>query len=183
MKKRKFLNSTEIEKLINAIPEGQNYIRDRCMLLMCFIHGLRVSELQELRMQDVDMVNHCLSVSRLKNGTPALHPIQEREIEAINQWLALRPSYPDSDSEWLFLSRDGGKLSRQQLSRLINRYGELANLGVAVHPNMLRHACGYALAQSGVDIRVIQGYLGHKNIQNTAIYLENSNSLFDEVCL
>lgn len=60
-------------------------------------------------------------------------------------------------------------------------YGQLAGLGVPVHPHMLRHACGYALADKGIDTRLIQDYWGHKNIQNMVIYTASNVERFRNI--
>ncbi|HDJ1441180.1 TPA: tyrosine-type recombinase/integrase [Serratia rubidaea] len=178
MKKRKYLTHIEVEQMIDAVPHGPNSARDRCMLLMCFIHGLRVSELRGLRLEDIDLNTNRLHVARLKNGFSVQHPIQIRERLAIKQWLKQRPRYLEADSSWLFLSRHGGQISRQQLYRLMKTYGQLAGISVQVHPHMLRHSCGFALADKGVDTRLIQDYLGHRNIQNTVIYTASNVERF-----
>ncbi|AVJ19039.1 tyrosine-type DNA invertase [Serratia rhizosphaerae] len=178
MKKRKYLTHIEVEQMIDAVPQGLNSARDRCMLLMCFIHGLRVSELRGLRLEDIDLNTNRLHVARLKNGFSVQHPIQIRERLAIKQWLSQRPRYLEADSPWLFLSRHGGQISRQQLYRLMKNYGQLAGISVQVHPHMLRHSCGFALADKGVDTRLIQDYLGHRNIQNTVIYTASNVERF-----
>ncbi|WP_380183059.1 tyrosine-type recombinase/integrase [Kalamiella sp. sgz302252] len=170
MSDQKFLSHNDVDRLISAIPDSVNGWRDRCMLLMCFTHGLRVSELCGLRLEDVDPAINFLHIDRLKNGFPVEHPIEFRERITLIKWLQQRPAYLRSESPWLFLSRNGNKISRQQLYRLIRSYGERAGLSRKVHPHMLRHACGYALANRGVDTRLIQDYLGHKNRQNTAVY-------------
>lgn len=115
-----------------------------------------------------------------ENGFSVQHPIQPREHSALVSWLALRPQYLEADSDFLFLSRQG-RLSRQQMHRLFREYGELAGLNVPVHPHMLRHACGYALADDGIDTRLIQDYLGHKNIQNTVIYTASNAGRFRSI--
>ncbi|WP_439069434.1 tyrosine-type DNA invertase [Serratia nevei] len=183
MKKRKFLSQVEIEQLIAAVHEGKNSIRDRCLLLMCFIHGLRVSELRALRLEDIDLTSNRIHISRLKNGFSVQHPIQPRERQALLHWLAQRTSYPDAEAPWLFLSRHGGQISRQQLYRLMRMYGEMAGISVQVHPHMLRHSCGYALADKGFDTRLIQDYLGHKNIQNTVIYTATNVERFRAISI
>ena len=170
MSKQNFLSHDDVTRLISAIPDGINGWRDRCMLLMCFTHGLRASELCGLQLKDVDPTINFLHIDRLKNGIPVEHPIQFRERIALVKWLQQRPACLHSASPWLFLSRNGHKISRQQLYRLIKSYGERAGISGKVHPHMLRHACGYALANRGIDTRLIQAYLGHKNRQNTAIY-------------
>ncbi|HHL2500261.1 TPA: tyrosine-type recombinase/integrase [Yersinia enterocolitica] len=66
MANRKFLSRNEVERLLDAIPANKNTARDKCMLLMCFIHGLRTTELRSLRLQDMDLAGNRLNVSRLK---------------------------------------------------------------------------------------------------------------------
>ncbi|QMV53730.1 tyrosine-type recombinase/integrase [Ewingella americana] len=166
--------------MIAATATGKNSSRDECMLLMCFIHGLRVTELINLRVSDIELTTKRISVSRLKNGITVQHPLQHREVAVIEQWLQIRAGFLDADTPWLFLSKHGGQLSRQQFYRLVRKYGESAGLDVQVHPHMLRHACGFALADKGLDTRLIQDYLGHKNIQNTVIYAaKNVKRLID----
>jgi len=175
---QKILNQREIEKIIAATAMGKNSARDECMLLMCFIHGLRVTELINLRVSDIQLKANKISVSRLKNGLAVQHLLQPREVLAIEKWLTVRSGYIDADMPWLFLSKHGGQLSRQQFYRLVCKYGKISGLGVQVHPHMLRHACGYALANKGLDTIVIQKYLGHRNIQNTTIYTTSTAAQF-----
>ncbi|PKB85962.1 integrase [Ewingella americana] len=178
MKMQNFLDQKQIEKIIAATAMGRNSARDECMLLMCFIHGLRVTELINLRVSDVDLKINRISVSRLKNGFAVQHPLQPREVVAIEKWLTFRSRFIDADTPWLFLSKHGGQLSRQQFYRLVRKYGETGGLDVQVHPHMLRHACGFALADKGLDTIVIQKYLGHRNIQNTTIYTGTTASQY-----
>ncbi len=167
---RKFLSMDEVQRLLDAIPDHKNTVRDKCMLLVCFIHGLRVSELCNLRLQDLDLLSKKLYVNRLKNGFSTIHPLQPREQLALSQWLIKRTGCLNADLPWLFLSRKGTPFSRQQIHVMMRNYGVQAGIAVPVHPHMLRHACGYALAEEGVDTRLIQDYLGHRNIQHTAAY-------------
>lgn len=68
----------------------------------------------------------------------------------------MRTSYPHAESEWVFLSRKGNPLSRQQFYQIISTSGDNAGLSLEIHPHMLRHSCGFALANMGVDTRLIQ---------------------------
>lgn len=151
------------------------------MLMMCFMHGLRVSELSLLKLHDIELANKVIFISRLKNGFSVQHPLQERELAALETWLKKRPGYLGAESDYLFLSRHGKNLSRQQLYRIFRMAGKAANISVDVHPHMFRHACGYALADKGCDTRLIQDYLGHKNIQNTVIYTASNAARFKAV--
>jgi type 1 fimbriae regulatory protein FimB/type 1 fimbriae regulatory protein FimE len=80
----------------------------------------------------------------------------------------------------VFTSERGAPFTRAGFSRLVERAGEAAELGFKVHPHMLRHACGFALANKGHDTRALQAYLGHKNIQHTVRYTELSPDRFKD---
>jgi type 1 fimbriae regulatory protein FimB len=86
---------------------------------------------------------------------------------------------PDADS--FFISERRRPLSRCTAWLAIRKYGELAELSLPVHPHMLRHACGFALADQGADTRLIQDYLGHRNIQHTVIYTASNPARFERL--
>jgi len=81
----------------------------------------------------------------------------------------------------LFLSNRRGKLSRKTAWLAIRNYCEQAGLPLPAHPHMLRHACGFALADQGADTRLIQDYLGHRNIQHTVIYTASNPARFEKL--
>lgn len=179
MGSRKYITSEEVEAMINSVPEGEFYFRDRCLIMMSFIHGLRVSELKNLKVSDINGNN--IFISRLKNGLSTTHPLQTREVNELELWLHKRGSWLNNTLPWLFLSRNGLPISRQQIYSLIRKYGEKAGLALAVHPHMLRHACGFKLADNGSDTRLIQDYLGHKNIQHTVLYTASNAKRFNSI--
>ena len=139
--------------------------RDRCLLLLMFRHGLRVSEACGLRLSQVDIESRVLHVSRLKQGLSTTHPLRGDELRVIKAWLAERARMkPETDA--FFISERRGPLSRKTAWVMIRDYGRLAGLPVEAHPHMLRHACGFALADQGADTRLIQDYLGYSNMQH-----------------
>jgi type 1 fimbriae regulatory protein FimB len=87
MSDRKHLVSAEVEKLIAATKGTRHETRDRCLLLLMFRHGLRVSEACGLRLSQVDIDSRVLHVTRLKDGLSTTHPLRGDEIRAINAWL------------------------------------------------------------------------------------------------
>ncbi|HBU6431713.1 tyrosine-type recombinase/integrase [Klebsiella michiganensis] len=176
--KRKFLTQNEIELLLKAAKSGLHARRNYCLTLLCFIHGLRASEICRLKVSDIDLKERCIYIHRLKKGFSTTHPLLTKEIEALKRWLESRASYPGSDSEWLFLSRKGNPLSRQQFYQIISSSGEHAALSLEIHPHMLRHSCGFALANMGIDTRLIQDYLGHRNIRHTVWYTASNAGRF-----
>ena len=91
------------------------------------------------------------------------HPLRGDEIRAIKAWLVERARMK-APGRSFFLSEQRKPLHRSTVNLMLLKYGEKARLPVAVHPHMLRHACGFALADQGEDTRLIQDYLGHRNI-------------------
>ncbi|HEY3591070.1 MAG TPA: tyrosine-type recombinase/integrase [Buttiauxella sp.] len=178
--KRYFLTKKEVELLLAQTSTGKNQVRNTCMLLMCYFHGLRVSELLGIKLSDLDTSSGVLFVRRLKNGFSATHPLSPRVLSSLKHWLTLRDkmSVAAKDSDYLFPTSKGAMLTRQTIYLLIQRYGELANLGIKVHPHMLRHACGFELANKGMDTRLIQDYLGHRNISHTVRYTASNPERF-----
>lgn len=180
MNDRKHLVLTEVERLIAATKGSRTEARDRCLLLLMFRHGLRVSEAVGLQMSQVDLESRVLHVSRLKKGLSTTHPLRPDEVRVIKVWLAERKRLkPDGDA--FFVSERRKPLSRKTAWLAIKSYGEKAELSVAAHPHMLRHACGFALADQGADTRLIQDYLGHRNIQHTVIYTATNPARFEKL--
>jgi len=168
VRSREYLTPAEVDRLMAAAGAvGRHRLRDRTLLLVAYRHGLRVSELVDLKWDQVDLAAGRLHVNRLKNGNPATHYLEGDEIRALRR---LRREYPDSP--FLFTTERGGPLTRSAVNKLVERAGRLAGLEFPVHPHMLRHACGFALANKGVDTRTIQDYLGHKSIQHTVRYTQ-----------
>uniref|UniRef100_UPI003F706D96 tyrosine-type recombinase/integrase n=1 Tax=Enterobacter ludwigii TaxID=299767 RepID=UPI003F706D96 len=150
-------------------------LRDRCMILMCFYHGLRISELLGLTVRDIDLAGGTIFIRRLKNGFSTVHPLQPDERQLLGEWMSRRPL---SNEGWLFPNAKGNHLTRQYMYKQLRHYGLLAGLAVRVHPHMLRHACGYELAEQGMDTRLIQDYLGHRNIRHTVHYTAGNAARF-----
>jgi site-specific recombinase XerD len=112
-------------------------------------------------------------VRRVKRGTPATHPLGGIELRALRRLQRESPK-----SEFVFVSERGAPFSAAGFAKMVERAGGEAGFKLKAHPHMLRHACGYALANAGHDTRSLQAYLGHKNIQHTVRYTELSPSRF-----
>jgi len=162
---REHLTIDEVERLIEAAKNNRYGQRDALMVLLAFRHGLRAAEVCDLRWEQVDFKTASLHVRRLKNGTPSTHPLTGRELRALR-----RHQRETAKSPFVFVSERGAPLSAPGFSRMIERAALSAKLSIKAHAHMLRHACGYKLANDGHDTRSLQAYLGHKNIQNTTRY-------------
>ncbi|WP_272691077.1 tyrosine-type DNA invertase [Providencia sp. PROV116] len=181
MKQRKFITRNEINMLLDATKYGRYPERDYCLLLMGFLHGFRVSELSHLSINDIDLVQKIVYVRRLKGGLSTIQPLYLSELNVIKSWLKKRKKFETPGVSNLFISQKRQGLSRYQIFRLIEKYGRLAKLNIKVHPHMLRHACGYALADLGRDTRLIQDYLGHRNISHTVCYTASNEKRFNKM--
>ena len=140
--------------------------RDATMVLIAFRHGLRPAELVALRWDAVDFNHGQLHVARVKGSAASVHPLTGRELRALRR--LKREQEPASP--FVFTSERGAPFATGGFRTLIGRLGEAAGFDFRVHPHMLRHACGYKLANDGVDTRSLQAYLGHRNIQHTVRY-------------
>ena len=180
---RKYITGSEWVAFFAAIDGSATERRDRAMFGMAYKHGLRVSELNTLRVSDLDLSGKTVFIRRLKNGLSTTHPLQPDTAEWLAHWLELRRTHrvQACSRDVLFLSTAGKKISRQWIHRLSQAYSRKAGLLVDVHPHMLRHACGYALADQGLDTRLIQDYLGHRNISHTVRYTASNAARFSRV--
>jgi type 1 fimbriae regulatory protein FimB/type 1 fimbriae regulatory protein FimE len=169
---REYLTEAEVEALIAACKDNRQPHRDATMILIAFRHGLRASELVDLQWTQVDFEAARLAVSRVKNGTPSTHPLTGRQLRA------LRKLRRDSKSLFVFVNERGTPVTVSNFAKLMTKARAVAGLEIKAHPHMLRHACGFTLANAGKDTRSLQAYLGHKNIQHTVKYTELAPSRF-----
>ncbi len=175
---KNFLTESEMKKFLEAARKGRHSVRDYCLMLMAYRHGLRVSELVDLRLKDLDFDSARIYVRRLKGSLSTHQPIEGDELRAIRAWLRERENYPNSSSNYLFLS-ERGPMTRQSINYLVEQIGIRAKLNFKINPHMLRHSTGYYLANKGCDTRLIQDYLGHKNIMHTVRYTRTAAYRFE----
>ena len=164
MRSREYFTETEIRLLMSTAVTGNNGARDSAMILIGYRHGLRAAELVALRWDQIDFEQRTVAIRRVKKGTPSTQPLQDDEIEAL---MALNRS-----GRFVFLTKHGTTFTTDGFAKLVDRLGQAAGLPYKAHPHMLRHACGFALANAGHDTRAIQGWLGHRDIRHTVTYTE-----------
>ena len=170
---RDHLTESEVEELMAAARRrGRHGHRDATMILVAYRHGLRVSELVSLTWSQVDARTRTIWVARLKGSDPARHPIGPTEWQAL-QFLHRAPT-----QRHIFVGERGGPISPRGFAQMLDRTAKSIEFPLNVHPHMLRHACGYKLANDGQDTRAIQSYLGHRQIQHTVRYTQLSAERF-----
>ena len=170
-----YLRVEEVDRLLTAPSDSTPIgLRDRAMLEVLYSTGLRVSELLNLRMTDVDMrmgYVRCIG----KGDKERLVPIGRKAIAAVELYLArarpefLRPSMPSPHNQVLFLARTGKRLSRISIWKILHDYGTKLGLRGRLTPHKLRHSFATHLLE-GADLRSVQLMLGHADISTTQIY-------------
>jgi integrase len=167
VRSREHLLEQEVEQMIAAIKRagGRYAHRDATLILLLYRHGLRTAEAATLKWEQIDFATATLHVVRVKNGSPATHPLQGDSLRALRKLKRDHPAMP-----FVFTSSRKAPLAPDTIRGIVERAGDLAGLPFPVHAHMLRHGCGYYLAAHKTDTRTIQAYLGHKNIQHTVRY-------------
>jgi integrase len=180
VRSREYLTWDEVGRMIKAAGKNRNGHRDATLILVASRHGLRVSELIDLRWEQIDFNRSEMHIKRVKAGSPATHQIPGREL----RWLRKLEREQRPKSAFVFTSERKSPFSRRGVHKLVAQAGVAAGLAFPCHPHMLRHASGYKLANDGVSTGIIQKYLGHRNIQHTVRYTELSakqfKNLFDD---
>lgn len=179
--RRKYLELSEINALLEGAKyTGRNGVRNYTLLLMMFRHGLRVSEAARLRWGAISFDAQTVFINRVKNSNSGVHPLQDDEVEAL---LKVKSIYPRS--KYVFPnSKDiqNGKLATSGINKIMQRAAKAAGIdALKIHPHTLRHSCGYFLCNDGYDTRLIQSWLGHRDIRNTVIYTEMNPARFNSI--
>ena len=159
----KFLTLDETRQLFAGITDK----RDKALFLLAYRHGLRASEVGLLRVSDLDLKRLRIMLHRLKGSLSGEHPLQADEARALRAWLKNR----ETDSSILFPSRRSLPISRQMLDVLRKGYAKEAAIPKDKrHFHVLKHSIATHLLDAGAELRFVQDWLGHSNIQNTVIY-------------
>ncbi len=168
----KTLSESSVEQLLAAPAENTALgIRDRAMLETIYASGLRVSELVNLALSELDSTAGLVRVTG-KGGRERIVPLGEEALAHLGQYLNdARPELLRGRvSEAVFVTRRGGPMSRQAFWQLIKRYATVAGVDEALSPHSLRHAFATHLLNHGADLRSVQMLLGHSNLSTTQIY-------------
>ena len=173
---RDYLTRDEVALLLRAAKKSPRHaVRNHAMILIAYRHGLRASEVTGLRWSDLDLFTGTIYCRRAKGSRSSLHPMKPAEIAAVEK--VLRDGRLKA-SDYVFQSERAERMTRSAFWRIVSQAGERAELPVKAYAHLLRHACGYYLANKGCDLRLIQDYLGHKQIQNTVRYTALNPSRF-----
>ena len=165
------LTNEEVNLLLSQPrPIDLKGIRDKAMLELLYATGIRVSELIDLDLEDLDLDTSCI-VCRGKNKERMI-PIYPAAAEALDSYIRLaRPQMvAESDEDALFVNVSGERMSRQGFWKLIKHYAAKANIKKDITPHTLRHSFAAHLLENGADIRALQNMLGHSDLSSTQMY-------------
>jgi type 1 fimbriae regulatory protein FimB len=169
---QKYLTPDQVATLIKTARQNRYGLRDALMIGLAYHHGLRVSELIVLRWNAIDWKRADIAVNRLKGSKSNRQPLDGGDLRALRALYRERLS-----DEYVFVSERGGPMTRDGFAKMLKATADRVGIRNA-HPHALRHACGHALAMKGRDMRLVQEYMGHTNVQNTARYMDGVSARF-----
>jgi integrase/recombinase XerC len=179
----KCLDLEQVQKLLEAPGEADILsVRDKAMLEVLYSSGIRVSELVELKMEDIDLTEGVLRVTG-KGRKDRLTPIGSQAIKAVQHYLELRaadPRFQAEGSTRVFLNKHGDSLSTRSVRRKLDKYLLQAGLDPGISPHTLRHSFATHLLNNGADLRSVQELLGHQSLSTTQIYTHLTTSRVKE---
>ncbi len=171
----KVLTVEEVSRLLDIKLETIFDYRDKAMLELMYATGLRISELLNLTMNDIDLEN-CIVRCIGKGRKERMIPIGEYVLSSMNEYLERRPKlYNMKKSEYLFLNNHGNAMSRSGFFKMLNHRLEQCDIHTKVSPHSLRHSFATHMLENGADLRTVQELLGHADISTTRIYTHISN--------
>lgn len=165
------LTQEEIKKMINSLTN----IKHKLILKILYGCGLRVSEVINLKKQDINLQEKLMHIKLAKGKKDRFVKIPDSLQENLKNYLAL------SSEEYLFPSNRGGKLAKKTISKIVESSAKKAQIKKRVYPHLLRHSFATHLLEQGTDLRIIQKILGHSDIKTTQIYLKISNASIKNV--
>jgi integrase len=173
---RKHLEPAEVAALLKAARKSGRYRqRDEAAVLLAYRHGLRASELVSLQWSQIDFKGATVTIARAKGGMTTQHPLRAVELRLLGK---LRRESPET--RYVLMSERGTPWSTSNWRKVLQRLAAVAKLPISVNPHALRHACGFKLAADGVDTRGLSHYLGHRSLQSTERYTQQSAARFKD---
>ena len=166
----KNLDVDEMSRLLDLdSAEDDLATRDQAIMELFYSSGLRLEELVNANLADIDWSERLIRV-RGKGNKERILPVGKLAAQAIQRWLAVRPAYVAADANALFLSRKKTRISARHVRQRVALWGQRQGLDQQVHPHMLRHSFASHVLESSGDLRAVQEMLGHANLSTTQVY-------------
>jgi integrase/recombinase XerC len=165
----KTLDVDQMQQLVEINTDTPLAIRDKAILELFYSCGLRLAELVGLDLQQVDLHQALVTVTGKGNKTRRV-PIGSKASDALRAWLKIRGDYIKQETQAVFLSERGGRLSPRSIQQRLRHWAQVQGMASHVHPHMLRHSFASHILESSGDLRAVQELLGHSDINTTQIY-------------
>jgi len=177
-----FLSVDEMANVLNAeaAPDDEAALRDRAIVELFYSSGIRLSELANLDVADLDAAQALVKVKG-KGSKERLVPVGAPALSAVGQYLALRGAAEGGEAGPLFTGRDGRRLNPRSIARIVERRVKASGIGRKISPHKLRHSFATHLMDAGADLRSIQEMLGHESLSTTQKYTQVSISRLMEI--
>lgn len=164
----KNIDAEQVTQLLNIQSDKPLAQRDLAMMELMYSSGLRLSELQGLNLDNMDLTNGEVKVLG-KGNKERIVPIGSKAITAIQNWLAAREQFQPKENA-LFINQRGGRLSHRSIQLAMEKWGKIQALDTHLHPHKLRHSFATHLLEASQDLRAVQELLGHSSLSTTQIY-------------
>lgn len=163
------LDADRMAKLLDISGKGPIVARDRAILELLYSSGLRLAELIDLDLGDVDLADQTVRVTG-KGNKDRIIPVGRYARQAISDWLLLRGEFASGETKALFVSAQGGRLSPRSVQSRVSYWAKRQGIDTRVYPHLFRHSFATHLLESSHDLRGVQELLGHTNISTTQVY-------------
>lgn len=171
----KYLTINDVEKILNA-PDMSNKIgiRDAFILELLYVTGIRVSELTNIKLNDISIVEKKIKIMG-KGSKERIVYYGTRCQELLNKYLNIRNDFLKQANDYLILSNTGKQISTREIRNIINRLKVKAGIDINISPHTFRHTFATHMLNEGADLRSVQELLGHENLSTTTIYTHLTN--------
>lgn len=159
----------EIGQLLNFTPDSPIEFRDKAIMELFYSSGLRLSELVGINLADIEFAEQEVRVTG-KGNKQRLLPVGKLALDAIKQWIKVRGEFNRVESDALFLSQQGKRLSTRQVQQRLKLWATRQGIRSSLHPHKLRHSFASHVLESSSDLRAVQELLGHANLSTTQVY-------------
>lgn len=177
------LEENEVKKFLERIPSSTKFeVRDKAMLELLYSSGMRVSEIINLKLNDIDLDEKLIRFIG-KGDRERITPVGDVAILFLEKYLktARYKIEKELKSDYVFLNKDGKKITRQGFWKIIKKYAKRAGLEKNIYPHIFRHSFATHMLERGADLRIVQELLGHSSISTTEIYTNVTKKHIKEV--
>ncbi len=171
----KYLTINEVEKILNT-PDMNDIkgIRDACILELLYVSGIRVSELTNIKLNDINLNDRSIKILGKGNKERIIF-YGSRLDKILKKYLDIRFNFMKNQIDYLILSNTGRKINTREIRNIINKIKTKAGIDIKISPHTFRHTFATHMLNEGADLRTVQELLGHENLSTTTIYTHLTN--------